>query len=67
MNEPDWITLRLLHKLVKLDQMAAKDYDVQRTIIYLRNRYGAVQLQRCIIELNREAKLKKQAVTNHNQ
>lgn len=56
MNESDWITLRLLRKLVKQDARAGLDYDIHRTIIYLRNRYGEKHFYRCVDALKKEYK-----------
>ena len=61
MNEADWVVLRLARKLIKKDSRASLDYDVQRTMIYLRNRYGEKHFYRCIDELNKEEHTRQEA------
>jgi hypothetical protein len=54
MKKPDWITMRLLRKMIAKDPRAAMDLDIRRAAVYLNNKYGDDHILECVNALRDE-------------
>jgi hypothetical protein len=54
MKKSDWVTVRLLRKMLRQDPRAAMDNDVRKATLYLLTKYGNKHFNKCCDALNRE-------------
>ena len=54
MKKSDWVTLRLLRKMVRQNHRAMLDNDVRKAVLYLNKKYGKKHFIECCDALDRE-------------
>lgn len=54
MKKADWVTMRLLRKMIAKDPKASLDMDVRKAALYLNNKYGDDHIVECVNALRSE-------------